>query len=72
MGDFTHAVAGLRADLAGHALTKGVIQRPSVVRLQSGDGRMSAGNWWRANEISIGHLTHERDVGGDRWRDKTF
>jgi hypothetical protein len=32
---------------------------------------MSGGNWWRANEISIGHLTHERDVG-DRWRDKTF
>ena len=31
---------------------------------------MSGGNWWRANEISIGHLTHERDVG-DRWRDKT-
>jgi hypothetical protein len=26
--------------------------------------------WWRANEISIGHLTREREVG-DRWRDKT-
>jgi hypothetical protein len=43
MGD-SHAVAGLRADFAGHALTKGVIQRPSVVRLRSGDARMSAGN----------------------------
>ena len=32
---------------------------------------MSGGNWWRANEISIGHLTHERDAG-DRWRDKTL
>ena len=31
---------------------------------------MSGGNWWRANDISIGHLTHERDAG-DRWRDKT-
>ena len=31
---------------------------------------MSGGNWWRANEISINHLTHERDVG-DPWRDKT-
>jgi hypothetical protein len=32
---------------------------------------MSGGNWWRANDISIGHLTREREVG-DRWRDKTF
>jgi hypothetical protein len=31
---------------------------------------MSGGNWWRANEISMGHLTHERDVDGRR-RDKT-
>jgi hypothetical protein len=31
---------------------------------------MSGGNWWRANEISIGHLTSEIQVG-DRWRDKT-
>jgi hypothetical protein len=31
---------------------------------------MSGGNWWRANEISIGHLTREIQVG-DRWRDKT-
>jgi hypothetical protein len=31
---------------------------------------MSGGNWWRANEISIGHLTREREVG-DRWGDKT-
>jgi hypothetical protein len=62
----SHTVARLRADLAGLALTKGAIERLSVVRLQSGDGRMSAGNWWRAIEISIGHLTHEIDVGGDR------
>jgi hypothetical protein len=27
--------------------------------------------WWRANDIFIGHLTHERDAG-DRWRDKTM
>jgi hypothetical protein len=32
---------------------------------------MSGGNWWRANEISIGHLTREIQVG-DRWRDKTL
>ena len=33
--------------------------------------RMTSGrNWWRANEISIGHLTREIQVG-DRWRDKT-
>jgi hypothetical protein len=31
---------------------------------------MSGGNWWRAKDISISHLTHERDAG-DRWRDKT-
>jgi hypothetical protein len=31
---------------------------------------MSGENWWRANEISIGHLTREGEVG-DRWRDKT-
>ena len=31
---------------------------------------MSGGNWWRANDISIGHLTREIEVG-DRWRDKT-
>jgi hypothetical protein len=30
---------------------------------------MSGRNWWRANEISMGHLTHERDVG-DRRHDK--
>jgi hypothetical protein len=32
---------------------------------------MSGGNWWRAKDISISHLTHERDAG-DRWRDKTL
>src|ERR1700722_16706436 len=32
---------------------------------------MSGGNWCRANEISVGHLTNEGDVG-DRWRDKTL
>jgi hypothetical protein len=31
---------------------------------------MSGGNWWRANDISMGHLTHGRDVGY-RWRDET-
>ena len=32
---------------------------------------MLGGNWCRANEISVGHLTNKGDVG-DRWRDKTL
>ena len=32
MGDFAHAVAGLRADLAEHPLTKGVMSRDQALR----------------------------------------
>ena len=28
---------------------------------------MSGGNWWRANDISIGHLTRERDAGDSHY-----
>ncbi len=32
MGDFTHAVRGLRADLAVHPLTKGVVSSNQALR----------------------------------------
>ena len=32
MGDFSHAVAGLRADLAEHPLTKGVMSSDQALR----------------------------------------
>ena len=32
MGDFTHAVTGLRADLAEHPLTKGVVSSDQTLR----------------------------------------
>ena len=32
MGDFTHAVRGLRPDLAEHALTKGVVSSDQALR----------------------------------------
>ena len=32
IGDFTHAVAGLRADLAEHPLTKGVMSSDQALR----------------------------------------
>jgi hypothetical protein len=39
MGDFTHAVVGLRADLAEHPLTKGVMSSDQAVcGFKSGDG----------------------------------
>jgi hypothetical protein len=39
MGDFARAVTGLRADLAEHPLTKGIVSSDQVARIQGGDGR---------------------------------
>ena len=62
IGDVQPALGQQIFDIA-EAEGKAKIQ-PQACRMMSG------GNWWRANEISIGHLTREIEVG-DRWRDKT-